>query len=70
MNLSRYETMDVHLLLGLINTALRNECVDLDDLVARYDLNRERLCDRLREIGMTYHSDINQFRPGSEETLV
>jgi len=64
MNLKNYGSMDVQLLLGLVNTALRNDCNDLEDLVKRYDLEEKVLRDRLEsEIGMIYFADVNQFRP-------
>ena len=40
MKLSSFETMDPLLLPGLINTALRNDSDDLDDLVRTHDLDR------------------------------
>ncbi|MEC5128173.1 DUF4250 domain-containing protein [Verrucomicrobiales bacterium BCK34] len=63
MNLSSYETMDPHLLVGLINTALRNDCDSLDDLVKTHDLDQSALEERLRTGGYQYISDLNQFRP-------
>ncbi len=62
MSLKNYQTMDVQLLLGLVNTALRNDCDSLDDLVKREDIDAEVLAERLGTIGMVYHADINQFR--------
>ena len=68
MNLKNYHTMDIQLLLGLVNTALRNDCRDLDDLVKRHDLEEKVLRDRLEsEIGMVYFADVNQFRPAQTE---
>lgn len=63
MNLSSYRTMDPRLLLGLVNTALRNDCQDLADLAATHDLDREILERRLQEQGYRYVAAINQFRP-------
>lgn len=63
MSLKNYETMDVNLLLGLVNTSLRNDCENLEDLVKRFDLNEATLLARLKSIGMIYHRDLNQFRP-------
>lgn len=67
MNLSSYETMDPKLLLGLVNTALRNDCADLDDLLLTHDLDREVLERRLEEIGYRYAGGLNQFRPFAHE---
>lgn len=63
MSLKSYETMDVDLLLGLVNTALRNDCDSLEDLVKSHDLSASALCERLESIGMRYEEEINQFRP-------
>jgi len=62
MNLSSYETMDPHLLVGLINTALRNDCDSLEDLVKTHDLDQDALEERLRSAGYKYIPDLNQFR--------
>ncbi len=63
MNLSTYTTMDPHLLVGLINTALRNDCDSLDDLVKTHDLDQDALEKRLGSAGYRYVVDQNQFRP-------
>jgi Domain of unknown function (DUF4250) len=65
MNFKSYRTMDVQLLLGLVNTALRNDCENLDDLIKRHDLDENILRDRLATIQMIYFPDLNQFRPRS-----
>ena len=64
MNLTTYETMDPHLLVGLINTALRNDCDSLDDLVKTHDLDRDALEGRLGSAGYHYLPELNQFRAG------
>jgi len=63
MKLTSYETMDPHLLYGLVNTALRNDFEDLQDLVRSHDLDQETLIRRLREAGYAYTPELNQFRP-------
>lgn len=62
MKLSSYQTMDPHLLVGLVNTALRNDFTDLDDLAATHDLDREILEKKLGDAGYSYVASINQFR--------
>ena len=47
MDLSTFSTMDPHLLVGLVNTELRNHCESLDDLVATHGLDRDSLVERL-----------------------
>lgn len=55
--------MDPNLLPGLLNTALRNDFDDLEDLVSTHDLDREKLENRLTEIGFRYFPENRQFRP-------
>lgn len=63
MNLSHFETMDPNLLPGLINTALRNDCSDLEDLIKTFDLDREALHRKLKDLGYEYVAEVNQIRP-------
>ena len=62
MDLSRYRQMDPHLLLGLVNTELRNHCDSLEDLVKTHDLDEKALRAKLKEGGYDYQSGQNQFR--------
>ena len=67
MRLSGFKTMDPNLLLGLINTALRNDCGDLDDLAKQHDVDEQSLVTHMSSLGYTYRNDINQFRPQQAE---
>jgi hypothetical protein len=62
MKLSSFETMDPNLLPGLVNTALRNDCDDLDDLVKTHDIDRTTLESRMETLGYRYVAETNQFR--------
>lgn len=62
MNLRTFRAIHPDLLPGLVNTALRNDCEDLDDLAASHDLDREALEQRLEELGYRYVAEIRQFR--------
>jgi len=62
MNLRNYDNMDPLLLLGLVNTGLRNDAENLDDLVKTHGLNRVLLERRLEDVGYFYDQDQNQFR--------
>lgn len=62
MKLSGFRDMDPHLLVGLVNTELRNQCDSLEDLVLKHDLDRQELEERLAECGFTYRSEVKQFR--------
>ena len=62
MNLSHFESMDSQLLPGLLNTALRNDCRDLDDLVKTHGIDRNVLEQTLKDLGYIYVAEVNQFR--------
>lgn len=62
MNLSNYLKMDPHLLVGLLNTELRNHCDSLDDLVKTHHLDTDVLVAKMAAAGYTYQTEINQFR--------
>lgn len=62
MDLSNFQRMDPHLLVGLVNTELRNHCESLDDLVKTHNLDQEVLENRLTDAGYVYRSEQNQFR--------
>lgn len=62
MTLSGFARMDPHLLLGLVNTELRNHCESLDDLVKTHHLDEAALVAKLAEAGYTYREELNQFR--------
>lgn len=54
--------MDPHLLLGLLNTELRNHCDSLEDLVKTHNLDPARLVEKMGEAGYVYQPEQNQFR--------
>lgn len=62
MKLTHCLKMDPHLLIGLINTELRNHCESLDDLVKTHDLVEEELVAKLAAAGYIYQDSQNQFR--------
>lgn len=62
MDLSRFKTMDPHLLVGLLNTELRNNCPSLEDLVKTHDLDETELKNRMESAGYIYQESQNQFR--------
>ncbi|MGM9845160.1 MAG: DUF4250 domain-containing protein [Muribaculaceae bacterium] len=53
---------DPIMLLGAVNTLLRDEYDSLDSLCDDYDISREELVERLRAAGFEYIPSINQFR--------
>lgn len=62
MDLSNYESMDPHLLVGLINTELRNNSESLDDLVKTHGLSEDGLITKLAAGGYEYREEQCQFR--------
>ena len=63
MNLKQFEKLDPNLLPGLINTALRNDCESLSDLIKTHDLDEEALLQKLKHLGYHYAAEVNQIRP-------
>ena len=62
MNLTSFSTMDPHLLVGLVNTELRNHSESLEDLVKTHGIDHQGLVDRLSEAGYDYQAEQKQFR--------
>ncbi|RJG47937.1 DUF4250 domain-containing protein [Motilimonas pumila] len=62
MDLSRFETMDSNILLGIVNEKLRLECDSLDDLAGYFDIPKEGLEQKLEHIGFQYDFISNQFK--------
>jgi len=62
MNLSNAIKMDAHLLVGLLNTELRNFSNDLEDLVKTHGLDPEQLVAKMNAAGYVYYAEQNQFR--------
>jgi hypothetical protein len=62
MDFSKWKSMDPHLLVGLVNTELRNHSESLEDLVKTHDLPAEDLRRKLGEAGYDYRAEQNQFR--------
>ena len=54
--------MDPHLLVGLINTELRNNASSLGDLCRTHDLEEHVLVERLAKDGYEWRSEQNQLR--------
>ncbi|MEM6915471.1 MAG: DUF4250 domain-containing protein [Verrucomicrobiota bacterium] len=63
MNLQNLDQLDPNLLPGLLNTALRNDCESLEDLLRTHDLDEETLSEKMKNLGYGYEPEVNQFRP-------
>ena len=62
MDLSGCLQMDPHLLVGLVNTELRNHCDSLEDLVKTHNLEPAELLGKLARADYIYQQEQNQFR--------
>lgn len=52
---------DPHILLSVVNTALRDEYESLEEFCAARDESAEQLTERLSAIGFHYDSEQNRF---------
>ena len=62
MKLSSFETMDPHLLVGLVNTELRNHSSSLDDLCKTHGIDEKSLQEALAAAGYHFNEEAGQFR--------
>ncbi len=62
MDWSQYATMDPHLLVGLVNTELRNHSDDLEDLCRTHDIEQHALVTHLSTAGYDYFPEQKKFR--------
>ncbi len=62
MDLTNALNMDPHLLVGLLNTELRNHCDSLEDLVKTHNLPGEDLIRKMAAADYHYQREQNQFR--------
>jgi hypothetical protein len=54
--------MDPHILVGIINTKLRNNYSSLDELCSDLDIDKDELIKILSEINYKYDKTNNQFK--------
>ena len=57
-----FETKDTMLLYSLVNMKLRDEFLDLDDLVNYYGVGKKELLDKFSDAGYEYVEGENQFK--------
>lgn len=57
-----FETKDTMLLYSFVNMKLRDEFLDLDDLVNYYGVDKKELLDRFSNDGYEYVEGENQFK--------
>jgi hypothetical protein len=62
VKLTSFETMDPHLLVGLVNTELRNNASSLKDLCKTHGLNEKALVARLADADYHFVEEQKTFR--------
>jgi len=62
MDWSQFQRIDPHILLGLINTELRNHADSLQDLCRTHDIDQAEVCAHLATASYHFHPEQNQFR--------
>jgi len=62
MDWSQFQRIDPHLLVGLVNTELRNHADSLEDLCLTHDIDSVELCAFLETADYHFQSEQNQFR--------
>ena len=53
---------DPILLMSVVNTLLRDQYANFDDLCDDKQLNKEEICTKLESVGYIYNPEQNQFR--------
>lgn len=61
MDLKNFKTMDVNILLGIVNMKMRDESWDLDELVKYYDIDKLDLLKALEKGGFKYFPEARHF---------
>jgi hypothetical protein len=62
MDWRQFQRIDPHILLGLINTELRNHADSLQDLCRTHDIDQEELCAHFATASYHFQAEQNQFR--------
>ncbi|MGJ8639023.1 MAG: DUF4250 domain-containing protein [Opitutaceae bacterium] len=62
MDWSNFASIDPHLLVGLVNTEIRNHCDDLEDLCRTHDIEQAELVAYLAKAGYDYFPEQKKFR--------
>jgi len=57
-----FDTQDIMLLYSLINMKLRDEFLDLNDLINYYGVDKDWLLNKFSEAGYKYVESENQFK--------
>jgi hypothetical protein len=60
--MKNFKTKDPYLLLSLLNTTLRDESSDLEDLCLTFGIDKAEIEKQMAGIGYVYNRQINQFK--------
>ena len=60
--LINYKTMDINMLLSLVNMKLRNEKESLHDFCITYQIEESMLIERFKKKGLLYDVTQNRFK--------
>lgn len=61
MNYEEILSMDAHMVLSILNMKLRDEFSSLDMLCEDFNVSKEKIKDKMKEIGYAYSEEKNQF---------
>lgn len=61
MDLKNFKTMDVNILLGIVNMKMRDENWDLEELVKYYNIDKNELSKALEKGGFKYYPEGRHF---------
>lgn len=53
--------MDPYMALSIVNMKLRDEFSSLEDFLASFNIEKEKLEEKMKEIQYCYNKEINQF---------
>lgn len=62
MEINNLLNMNAHILFGIINERLRLECDSIDELVSRYELDEQKLSEKMSLMGYQYDPLSNQYK--------
>ncbi|MGF1726975.1 DUF4250 domain-containing protein [Photobacterium nomapromontoriensis] len=62
MEINNLLSMDGNIVLGIVNERLRLECSTIEELVSRYELDFDKLNEKMADMGYHYDPINNQFK--------
>jgi len=62
MDREAFEKMDAYMTLSIINMKLRDEFSTLEDFSSYYNIDKEDVLNKFKNIGYCYDVNLNQFK--------